>query len=446
MTSSPREKSRQGSRGSEEEFVLFIQGIPAHCRWQELKDLVRQTALHIRQAVVYDDQNGFPTGLGQIIVKNEEEAWRTFQRLSANGWEGHSLTVTLSRTSSPTRPIAGPTKSPSCVATSPYAAPGYTTPPGVAPTASLSPERPVIHKSTTTAYQSTEYFPVMNPMGMALQHLVPITSDSMSHPVPVIVTGKGPVSMPQPSPVLSPGFDPTAYGVYPFPTSPVQPLSDVRTNGIPTVARTSYSHQHYNYTAQRHNSADAAADSSYSSPTNQISFSKSIVIQNLISDATVQNLKDHLRAAGAVEQCEIPEDRKTGRRKGYATVSFRTTEEAKRAVALFDNSVLKGVRIRMRFDTDSNGAGEVNGGGDTRRRRSEAVERRTSATSTTTGAGSNSKSGSGGKSEDKGQSEDSAAKKLDKREPFVVNGSSVGKKATKVTVKKTETVEYDGEY
>ncbi|KAL1998366.1 hypothetical protein VTN02DRAFT_6331 [Thermoascus thermophilus] len=140
MTSSPREKSRQGSRGPEEEFVLFIQGIPAHCRWQELKDLVRQTALHIRQAVVYDDQHGFPTGLGQIIVKNEEEAWRTFQRLSTNGWEGHSLTVTLSRTSSPTRPIAGPTKSPSCVAPSPYAAPGYTTPPGLAPAASLSPE------------------------------------------------------------------------------------------------------------------------------------------------------------------------------------------------------------------------------------------------------------------------------------------------------------------
>jgi hypothetical protein len=41
--------------------------------------MVRQTALHIRQAVVYDDQHGFPTGLGQIIVKNEDEAWRTYR-------------------------------------------------------------------------------------------------------------------------------------------------------------------------------------------------------------------------------------------------------------------------------------------------------------------------------------------------------------------------------
>lgn len=97
-----REKTRPRPRGTDEEFVLFLQGvsediflfyslqksarsltderkIPAHCRWQELKDLIRQTALHIRQAVVYDDNHGFPTGLGQIIVKNEEEAWRTYR-------------------------------------------------------------------------------------------------------------------------------------------------------------------------------------------------------------------------------------------------------------------------------------------------------------------------------------------------------------------------------
>jgi hypothetical protein len=98
-----REKGRSPrSRRSDDEFVVFLQGvsstfeaiyilrptlltdivrlqIPAHCRWQELKDLVRQTALHIRQAVVYDDSHGFPTGLGQIIVKNEDEAWRTYR-------------------------------------------------------------------------------------------------------------------------------------------------------------------------------------------------------------------------------------------------------------------------------------------------------------------------------------------------------------------------------
>ena len=33
-------------------------------------------------------------------------------RLSTNGWEGQSLVVTLARTSAPTKPIAGPTRSP----------------------------------------------------------------------------------------------------------------------------------------------------------------------------------------------------------------------------------------------------------------------------------------------------------------------------------------------
>lgn len=36
-------------------------------------------------------------------------------RLSTHGWDGQSLVVTLARTSSPTQPIAGPTKSPPCM-------------------------------------------------------------------------------------------------------------------------------------------------------------------------------------------------------------------------------------------------------------------------------------------------------------------------------------------
>ncbi|KAF4151120.1 hypothetical protein CNMCM6936_006558 [Aspergillus lentulus] len=150
-----RDRGRARARASDEEFVLFLQGIPAHCRWQELKDMVRQTALHIRQAVVYDDQHGFPTGLGQIIVKNEDEAWRTYHRLSTNGWDGQSLVVTLARTSSPTRPVAGPTKSPSCVIPPAYAA-GYSTPPRVAqnlaiPPSPISPDTPLVSMAPAPA-------------------------------------------------------------------------------------------------------------------------------------------------------------------------------------------------------------------------------------------------------------------------------------------------------
>lgn len=53
--------------------------------------------------------------------------WSSVDRLSTNGWNGHSLTVTLSLASEPTKPIAGPTKSPS-LSGMPYAS-GFSAPP-----------------------------------------------------------------------------------------------------------------------------------------------------------------------------------------------------------------------------------------------------------------------------------------------------------------------------
>ncbi|KAJ6061379.1 uncharacterized protein N7446_005499 [Penicillium canescens] len=173
-----REKARP-KRRSDDEFVVFLQGIPPHCRWQELKDLVRQTALHIRQAVVYDDSHGFPTGLGQIIVKNEDEAWRTYHRLSTNGWDGQSLVVTLARTSTPTKPIAGPTRSPMHYS-------GHSTPPlGNAkfPPSPVSPES--THASPTFSYP--EYGVMMAPMPMApFMPMMPDLAPMQFPPSPVM--------------------------------------------------------------------------------------------------------------------------------------------------------------------------------------------------------------------------------------------------------------------
>lgn len=53
----------------------------------------------------------------------------SIDRLSANGWEGQSIVVTLSRTCTPTRPIAGPTRGPACVF--PGYMSGYSTAPRV---------------------------------------------------------------------------------------------------------------------------------------------------------------------------------------------------------------------------------------------------------------------------------------------------------------------------
>lgn len=59
-------------------------------------------------------------------------------RLSTTGWEGQSLVVTLARTSSPTQPIAGPTKSPPCIIQPNYIA-GYSTPSRMAQNIAMPP-------------------------------------------------------------------------------------------------------------------------------------------------------------------------------------------------------------------------------------------------------------------------------------------------------------------
>ncbi|KAL4898164.1 hypothetical protein BDV59DRAFT_908 [Aspergillus ambiguus] len=335
---SPSKGRASRPRGSEEEFVLFLQGIPAHCRWQELKDLVRQTALHIRQAVVYDDHHGFPTGLGQIIVKNEDEAWRTYHRLSTNGWEGQSLVVTLARTSSPTNPIAGPTKSPHCMN---YVT-SYSTPPQVAqnmavPPSPISPDsRPMA--SSNTAYQGPEYAPMMGPMGLPPQPFVPIFPDPLAPQIPPTSSAGAPATTP-----IRPSYDAMTFPMYPpyaLPPMYHQPPRPVHQKSMYT----------YPYAAPMMPYAPATTTMTTSTAATRPPHRRTLFIQNLSPSTTPKALQGLLSDAGTVEQCEIPTDADTGRCKGFARVTFRTGDEAKRAVALFNNAVFLGSKIRVKID------------------------------------------------------------------------------------------------
>ncbi|OJD12194.1 hypothetical protein AJ78_07168 [Emergomyces pasteurianus Ep9510] len=343
MPTSPRQRdSRRNSRSTDEEYVVFLQGIPPQCRWQELKDLVRQTALHIRQAVVYDDCHGHPTGLGQIIVKNEDEAWRTYNRLSTNGWNGNSLTVTLSLANAPTKPIAGPTKSPSISRIS-YASGGYSSPPrcpplATSPTSTMAPEHRNFSPSPTYATSSdyAHFVTHLNAPGHA--PLVSLGTDSLGYQFPLIYPSE--ISFPMQTPVLGQLFEPSPVAIHRYPTSMrIQPLYELHSANMPRQNCNGNTINIY-----RENSG--------------VNYSCSIFIQNLAVDTTWQNLKDYLRTAGTVERCDIREDRNGGGRhpRAYATATFRTKEEARRAVTLFDNSYFKGLRIRVRFDRDNGGS------------------------------------------------------------------------------------------
>ncbi|KAJ5678500.1 Nucleotide-binding alpha-beta plait [Penicillium maclennaniae] len=394
-----REKGRAPrSRRSDDEFVVFLQGIPAHCRWQELKDLVRQTALHIRQAVVYDDSHGFPTGLGQIIVKNEDEAWRTYHRLSTSGWDGQSLVVTLARTSAPTKPIAGPTRSPPAVTHMQNHTPGHTTPPRsqrnltVPPIAYLTRLSSI--NSASPIYPYADYAPMMGPMAISPQHFIPMVPDPMAPQVQCF----------PPSPLMhSPMYDNQGWNMVPmYPTSPLQLVHDTGDG----YARP-HSHKPW---------ADYTEPNSPASDTNR----RAVNIQNLHASTTAADLQALLRGAGTVEQCNVAaiealDSQGRPQTHPYGSAIMRSTEEAEQAVALLNNISFMGAQICVNMARDPN----------TSRSRSRDSAMTTSEDLSVPDLEFSHQSSETGKSGHQSQSN----KTIDPHKPLVVDGSGMQKRS-----------------
>jgi RNA recognition motif-containing protein len=168
-------------------------------------------------------------------------------------------------------------------------------------------------------------------------HLVPVVPESTGYPVPSLpyaFTGAAPVFQP----CFFSSFDPVPSAVQSQRFSQV-PFSPVSTNSHRGSVSTHSSH-------------------SATSPELGTPASRSIFIQYLSLDTTSQQLREYLRSAGTVDRCEIQERRPVGGRpRIFATATFQTKEEAKRAIALFDNSIFRGAKIRMRFDRDFGVAG-----------------------------------------------------------------------------------------
>ncbi|KAJ5143569.1 uncharacterized protein N7515_002356 [Penicillium bovifimosum] len=323
------EKPRLRSRRSEDEFVVFLQGIPPHCRWQELKDLVRQTALHIRQAVVYDDSHGFPTGLGQIIVKNEDEAWRTYHRLSTNGWDGQSLVVTLSRTSTPTKPIAGPTRSPPAMIQSGYVS-GYSTPPSGHGSMALppSPVSPESAHPATPPFSFPDYGPMMAPMPMPPRSFIPMMPDPLAPSIQCF----------PPSPVMNvPSYEQHWNMLPGYPMNPSHSMHSL--NGDQPAPN----HQRSYLDKCRFKGPDPHSLAFYPER-------RTLTLENLNPATTCADLTDLLRTAGTVEHCNIvtTDSTKSGHIRGLATM--QSAEDAQRALILFNNLTFLGSRIRVKID------------------------------------------------------------------------------------------------
>lgn len=207
--------------------------------------------------------------------------------------------------------------------------------------------------SGSPTFQPSEYGPVLNPMGFAHPPFMPLFADALSQSM---------AGMP-PSPAMRHSFcDPVTFTVFPpYHITPMLhpqglPENQIRFSGghsnhigAPPVLPPKVMYPAYPIPPiyqGRPPTATSGPPGRYPGGGGR----RTIFIQNLSATTDTEDLGDFLREAGTIDQCEMPTDADSGRCKGFARVTFRHGEEAKRAVALFNNGFLKGAKIRVKMD------------------------------------------------------------------------------------------------
>lgn len=75
--------------------------------------------------------------------------------------------------------------------------------------------------------------------------------------------------------------------------------------------------------------------------------SAKVFVGNLNFQTTSTQLEQHLAEAGQIVDIYLPNDRATGRPRGFAFVEFSTPEEAAKAIELFNEKELDGRALRI---------------------------------------------------------------------------------------------------
>jgi len=90
--------------------------------------------------------------------------------------------------------------------------------------------------------------------------------------------------------------------------------------------------------------------------------SASVYVGNLAFETSWQDLKDHMRAAGNVDQANILSN-EDGRSKGCAIVQYQRPQDAQRAIRELQNSELDGRPLFVREDREQGNSGGGGGSG-----------------------------------------------------------------------------------
>lgn len=195
------------------------------------------------------------------------------------------------------------------------------------------PRRSVIPPSPT--YQSPDYGTMLNPIFLSHQPFMPMFPDPSCPLVPAVPN----------SPTLQPSLcDPMGYGFIPtFAMSHQMQQPAVANNTRPNNFSTATRKGFYNYN-NRHPQTYPRQN-----------LRRGIVIQNLNPATTDQDLYNLLQETVTVEHCEILPmytsfNANPTRNRATARVTLRSSEEAKRAVTLYNNSSFMRFRIRVKID------------------------------------------------------------------------------------------------
>lgn len=87
-----------------------------------------------------------------------------------------------------------------------------------------------------------------------------------------------------------------------------------------------------------------------------------VYVHNLAFEVTWQDLKDHMKTAGAVTRADLI-TRADGSSKGCGLVEFATARDAANAIRTLNDSVLRGRPILVREDREAAGGGVASAGG-----------------------------------------------------------------------------------
>ncbi|KIW21271.1 hypothetical protein PV08_01851 [Exophiala spinifera] len=322
----PREQRRaRDVNRDDEQYIILVQDIPRHCRWQELKDMTRSLGgEQSLKAEVFATSDG--SQLGHCTIKGRSAATQVYENFCVQGWNGKCVRVSLAVLEKPgiLKTLEGPRKSR-----------GATVETRVSPSFGHHPPPAGLTGSQTGSsclqvYPNTYQFEAMSSQNQFYQRPTPArTAIVPSH------ASAGASRAPPSTPVAQ-------VSPYSYPT---------RTISYPTVsAAMTYSPALVGAHSRQHSAVASKPSSLVSIDASRRDKSpNTILISRLPPQQSEKELRSLLEQYGSLVYLDIgPKTPTTEKAKGTANARFGCAAEAEAAVQGLNGCYLGGCKIKLR--------------------------------------------------------------------------------------------------